>query len=120
MKRFKPFTPAYDKKTKRSDYWYNQMYQYARSIKKDIYLKEKYGRMDWSLYNWCSEEELDKLLDLEMMSEAHCMYCNSNSKQYWTHDDSRLIHLCLPCLIWDKFTILLEKLTNIFSPRHRG
>ena len=46
MKRFKPFTPAYDKKTKRSDYWYNQMYQYARSIKKDIYLKEKYGRMD--------------------------------------------------------------------------
>ena len=29
MKRFKPFTPTYDKKTKWTDYWYNTMKELA-------------------------------------------------------------------------------------------
>ena len=48
--------------------------------------------------------------DYEAMSEHSCMYCNKYCKQYWTHEDSWTIHLCLPCLMLDKVTILLEKI----------
>lgn len=112
MKRFKPFTPPYNKKTIWADYRYNKMKELAEINGKQISLKEKYGRMDWNILDWCSDILLETMLDYENMSEDHCMYCNSNSKQYRTHEDSWLIHLCLPCLIWDKITIMLERIIN--------
>ena len=110
MKFFKPFTPQYDKKTMRTDYRYEKMFKYARRIKKGISLKEKYWRMDASFYDWCSEKQLDNMLAMEEESECHCMYCNKKRKQIWTHEDSWVIHLCIPCLILDKITILLERI----------
>lgn len=109
MKRFKPFTPSYDKTAGWADYWYNTMKELARINWKEVDLKEKYWRMDasYSWYSICLEETMD---DYESLSEESCMYCNKHCKQYWTHEDSWLIHLCLPCLIGDKITILLEKI----------
>lgn len=109
MKRFKPFTPAHDKKTKWANYWYDTMKELAEINWKTVDLKEKYWRMDAS-YSWYSmllEETMD---DYEALSEESCMYCNKHCKQYWTHEDSWMIHLCLPCLIGDKITILLERI----------
>ena len=63
----------------------------------------------YSGYSTILEETMD---DYEALSEESCMYCNKHCKQYWTHEDSRLIHLCLPCLILDKVTILLEKIVT--------
>ena len=65
--------------------------------------------MDYSLLSGYSELLEETMDDYERMSEESCMYCNKHRKQYWTHEDSWLIHLCLPCLIGDKVTILLEK-----------
>ena len=74
-----------------------------------VYVKEKYGRMDYSFMWWVSQILEETMEDYEALSEESCMYCNRHCKQYWTHEDSWLIHLCLPCLIGDKITILLEK-----------
>lgn len=112
MKRFKPFTPSYEKKTKWTDYWYNIMKELAEINWQKVDLKEKYGRMDATMY-WDDERRYlltETMEDYEAMSENSCMYCNRYCKQYWTHEDSRTIHLCLPCLILDKVTILLEKI----------
>lgn len=109
MKRFKPFTADYDKKVARSDYRYNKMKELAEINWKDVYLKEKYWRMDFSFYEGASELLYETMEDYERLSEESCMYCNKHCKQYWTHENSWLIHLCLPCLIGDKITILLEK-----------
>lgn len=110
MKRFKPFTPPYDKKTIWADYWYNKMKKLADINWYEVYLKEKYGRMDFSFYNGASNIMYETMEDYEVASEESCMYCNKHRKQYWTHEDSWVIHLCLPCLIGDKITILLEKI----------
>ena len=119
MKRFKPFTPSYDKKEIRTEFRYNRMKKLAEINWKTVDLKEKYGRMDASSgwYSQLLEETRD---DYEKLSEDSCMYCNRYCKQHWTHEDSWVIHLCLPCLIWDKITILLEKLIRFFSPEHWG
>ena len=109
MKLFKPFTPAYDKKTIRADFRYNRMRELAEINWETVDLKEKYGRMDAS-YSWYSEILEETMDDYEAMSEESCMYCNRHCKQHWTHEDSWLIHLCLPCLIGDKITILLERI----------
>lgn len=109
MKRFKPFTSIYDKKIKWANYWYDAMKELAEINWETVDLKEKYWRMDAS-YSWYSmllEETMD---DYEALSEESCMYCNKHCKQYWTHEDSWMIHLCLPCLIGDKITILLERI----------
>ena len=111
MKRFKPFTPAYDKKTIRADFRYNRMKELAEINWETVDLKEKYGRMDAS-YSWYSELLEETMDDYEAMSADSCMYCNKHCKQYWTHEDSRLIHLCLPCLIGDKITIMLERIID--------
>lgn len=120
MKIFKPFTPDYDKTKGWSDYWYNIMKNLAEINWKEVDLKEKYWRMDasYSWYNICLEETMD---DYEAMSECSCMYCNryTGTKkvlmgQYWTHENSWMIHLCLPCLIGDKITILLEKTIKLW------
>ena len=119
MKRFKPFTPAYDKKTKWADYRYNTMKELAEINWETVDLKEKYWRMDAS-YNWYPmllEETMD---DYEAISEESCMYCNKHCKQYWTHEDSWLIHLCLPCLIGDKITILLERIIRRWRRQING
>ena len=73
-------------------------------------LKEKYGRMDYSLLSGNSKVLEETMDDYERMSEDSCMYCNKRCNQYWTHETGWLIHLCLPCLIGDKITILLEKI----------
>ena len=112
MRRFKPFTPDRRKKVKRADYWYNTMSELARINHKKVYLKEKYWRMDFTFNRWVSEILFETMRDCESMSEDSCMYCNKKSKQYRTHENSWLIHLCLPCLIWDKITIILEHLIN--------
>ena len=117
MKRFKPFTPAYDKKTKWADYRYNTMKELAEINWETVDLKEKYWRMDAS-YSWYPillEETMD---DYEAISEESCMYCNKHCKQHWTHEDSWLIHLCLPCLIGDKITILLERIIRRWRKRN--
>lgn len=64
--------------------------------------------MDFSFYEWVSNILYETMEDYEQMSEDCCMYCNKYCKQHWTHLDKWIIHLCLPCLIWDKITILLE------------
>lgn len=109
MKRFKPFTPKFNKKEERCCYRYSKMKRLAEMNWETVDLKEKYGRMDAS-YSWYSELLEETMDDYEAMSADSCMYCNRHCKQYWTHEDSWLIHLCLPCLIWDKITILLEKI----------
>ena len=117
MKRFKPFTPSYEKKTKWADYRYNTMKELAEINWETVDLKEKYWRMDAS-YGWYPmllEETMD---DYEALSEESCMYCNRHCKQYWTHEDSWLIHLCLPCLIGDKITILLERIITRWRKRN--
>lgn len=111
MKRFKPFTPAYNKKTIRVDFRYNRMKELAEINWETVDLKEKYGRMDAS-YSWYSELLEETMDDYEAMSVDSCMYCNKHCKQYWTHEDSWLIHLCLPCLIGDKITIMLERIID--------
>ncbi len=118
MKRFKPFTPSVDKKAKWYDYRENKMRTYAKINWKSVYLKEKYGRVDASVENWGTHLFMETMLDYETMSEGHCMYCNANAKQYWTHEDSWVIHLCLPCLIGDKITILLEKIITRWRKRN--
>lgn len=95
------------------------MTELAKINWKTVDLKEKYGRMDAS-YGWYSQLLEETMDDYEKMSEDSCMYCNRYCKQHWTHEDSWVIHLCLPCLIWDKITILLEKLIRFFSPEHWG
>jgi hypothetical protein len=110
MKWFKPFTPSIDKKKERYDYRKNKMRTYAEINWKSVYLKEKYGRVDASVENWGDHLFMETMLDYERMSEDSCMYCNRHCKQYWTHEDSWIIHLCLPCLIGDKVTILLERI----------
>ena len=109
MKRFKPFTPPFDKKTIRADFRYNRMKELAEINWETVDLKEKYGRMD-ATFSWYSELLEETMEDYEAMSEHSCMYCNKYCKQYWTHEDSWVIHLCLPCLIGDKVTILLERI----------
>lgn len=118
MKRFKPFTPSIDKKSKWYDYRENRMRTYAKINWKSVYLKEKYGRVDASVENWGTHLFMETMLDYETMSEGHCMYCNANAKQYWTHEDSWVIHLCLPCLIGDKVTILLERIIRRWRKRN--
>lgn len=118
MKRFKPFTPAYDKKTKWADYRYNTMKELAEINWETVDLKEKYGRMDYSFMWWVSELLEETMDDYERMSEESCMYCNKKAKQYWTHEDSWIIHLCLPCLIGDKITILLERIIRRWRKRN--
>ena len=118
MKRFKPFTPSYSKKTKRYDFRENRMRNYAEINWKSVYLKEKYGRVDASVENWGTHLFMETMLDYEALSEESCMYCNRHCKQYWTHEDSWVIHLCLPCLIGDKITILLEKIITRWRKRN--
>ena len=117
MKRFKPFTPSYEKKTKWADYRYYKMKELAEINWKTVDLKEKYWRMDasYSGYSTILEETMD---DYEALSEDSCMYCNRHCKQYRTHEDSWLIHLCLPCLIGDKITILLERIIRRWRKRN--
>ena len=117
MKRFKPFTPSYNKKAERSAYWYHTMTELAEINWETVDLKEKYWRMDasYSGYSTILEETMD---DYEALSEESCMYCNKHCKQYWTHEDSWLIHLCLPCLIGDKITILLERIIRRWRKRN--
>lgn len=111
MKRFKPFTPNYEKKAKRVDYWYSMMSELAYINWLTVDLKEKYGRMDATMFRGDEHHLVTETMeDYEAMSEERCMYCNKYCKQYRTHEDSWTIHLCLPCLIWDKITILLEKI----------
>ena len=113
MKRFKPFTPNFNKKEERSDFRYNRMHELAEINWETVDLKEKYGRMDFHFYEWVSDIMYETMEDYEALSEESCMYCNKHTwekGQYWTHEDSWLIHLCLPCLIGDKITILLEKI----------
>ena len=113
MKRFKPFTLGYEKKTKWADYRDYKMKELAEINWENVSLKEKYWRMDFHFYEVVSDILYETMEDYEAMSEESCMYCNKytwEKGQYWTHEDSRLIHLCLPCLIGDKITILLEKI----------
>lgn len=117
MKRFKPFTPKFFKKEERCCYWYSKMKRLAEINWETVDLKEKYWRMDasYSGYSDILEETMD---DYEALSEESCMYCNRHCKQYWTHEDSWIIHLCLPCLIGDKITILLEKIITRWRKRN--
>lgn len=110
MKRFKPFVPNYEKKTKWTKYRYDKMKELAEINWETVDLKEKYWRMDATLGGNASELLEETMEDYEALSEESCMYCNRHCRQYWTHENSWLIHLCLPCLIWDKITILLEKI----------
>ena len=118
MKRFKPFTPSYEKKAERSAYWYHTMTELAEINWETVDLKEKYWRMDATLGSNASELLEETMEDYEAISEESCMYCNRHCKQYWTHENSRLIHLCLPCLIGDKITILLEKIITRWKERN--
>lgn len=111
MRRFKPFTPNYEKKAKRVDYWYSMMSELAYINWLTVDLKEKYGRMDATMFRGDEHHLVTETMeDYEAMSEERCMYCNRHCKQHRTHEDSWIIHLCLPCLIGDKITILLEKI----------
>lgn len=120
MKRFKPFTPSVYKKDKRYDYRAGKMKTYAEINWKQVSLKEKYGRVDASVFEWGTHLFMETMLDYETMSEWHCMYCNKNTRQYRTHEDSWVIHLCLPCLIGDKVTILLERIIRRWRKRISG
>lgn len=118
MKRFKPFTPSVEKKTKWADYRYNTMKELAEINWETVDLKEKYWRMDATLGSNASELLEETMEDYEALSEESCMYCNRHCKQYWTHEDSWVIHLCLPCLIGDKIIILLEKIITRWKERN--
>lgn len=120
MKRFKPFTPSYKKKTEWADYRYKTMTELAEINWQKVDLKEKYGRMDATMYRNDDRRYLltETMEDYEDMSENSCMYCNKYCKQYWTHEDSWVIHLCLPCLIGDKVTILLERIITRWRKRN--
>ena len=118
MKRFKPFTLSYEKKTKWADYRYYKMKELAEINWETVDLKEKYWRMDATLSGNASELLEETMEDYEALSEESCMYCNRHCKQYWTHEDSWLIHLCLPCLIGDKITILLERIITRWRKRN--
>ena len=118
MKRFKPFTPLYDKKEGRSDFRYNTMKELAEINWETVDLKEKYGRMDYSLLSGYSDLLEETMDDYERMSEDSCMYCNKHCKQYWTRRWGWLIHLCLPCLIGDMITFLLEKVIRRWKERN--
>lgn len=117
MKRFKPFTPSYSKKTIWTNYWHEKMKELARINWEKVSLKEKYGRMDFTFPYGASDIMYETMEDYEKMSEDSCMYCNAYCHQHWTHEDSWLIHLCLPCLIWDKIIILLEKIITRWKER---
>lgn len=114
MKRFKPFTYNCDKCTWWYRYWENKMRTYAKENWKTVYLKEKYGRVDSEVCEWGPHQFMQTMLDYERMSEDSCMYCNKHCTQHWTHEDGWVIHLCLPCLIGDKITILLEKIIRFW------
>ena len=118
MKRFKPFTPSYDKKEIRAEFRYNRMKELAEINWDTVDLKEKYGRMDYNFLWWVSELLEETMDDYERLSEESCMYCNKYCKQHWTHETGWLIHLCLPCLIGDKITILLEKIITRWRKRN--
>lgn len=117
MKFFKPFTPSYKKKENWYKYWDARIKNYAYINDKKVNTKEKYGRVDTEVLEWWENLFMETLSDYEDMSENSCMYCNTMCKQYWTHEDSWLIHLCLPCLILDKVTILLEKIITWWESR---
>lgn len=118
MKRFKPFTPPSVKKSKWANYWDKTMKELAHINWRWVITKEKYWRMDATL-EWGSGPILEETMeDYEAISEESCMYCNRHCKQYWTHEDSWVIHLCLPCLIGDKITILLEKIITRWKERN--
>lgn len=119
MKRFKPFTQSCLKKWKRCGYRDNRMRTYATINWKWVSLKEKYGRMDASVLAWGDDYLfMETMEDYEALSEECCMYCNKHCKQYRTHEDSWIIHLCLPCLIGDKITILLERIIRRWRKRN--
>lgn len=119
MKRFKPFAPNYEKKAKRTDYWYSMMSELAYINWLTVDLKEKYGRMDATMFRGDEHHLVTETMeDYEALSKESCMYCNRHCKQYWTHEDSWLIHLCLPCLIGDKITILLERIIRRWRKRN--
>lgn len=118
MKRFKPFTPNFFKKEERCIYWYHKMKELAEINWETVDLKEKYWRMDATLSGNASELLEETMEDYEALSEESCMYCNRHCKQHWTHEDSWLIHLCLPCLIGDKITILLERIIRRWRKRN--
>ena len=118
MKRFKPFTPPFFKKEDRCCYWYQKMSKLAEINWETVDLKEKYWRMDATLGSNASELLQETMEDYEALSEESCMYCNRHCKQYWTHEDSWVIHLCLPCLIGDKVTILLERIIRRWRERN--
>ena len=118
MKRFKPFTPKFFKKEERCCYRYSKMKELAEINWETVDLKEKYWRMDATLGGNASELLEETMEDYEALSEESCMYCNRHCKQYWTHEDSWVIHLCLPCLIGDKITILLEKIITRWRKRN--
>ena len=118
MKRFKPFTPSYNKKYKWTSFREHRMEELAEINWEYVYVKEKYGRMDYSFMWWVSQILEETMDDYEALSEESCMYCNRHCKQHWTHEDSWVIHLCLPCLIGDKITILLEKIITRWRKRN--
>lgn len=122
MRWFSPFTANVYKKEKRYGYRADKMRDYAEINWKQVSLKEKYGRVDASVFEWGAHLFMETMLDYETMSEWHCMYCNKNARQYWTHENSWVIHLCLPCLIGDKITILLERIIrwwkNLWNSRN--
>lgn len=119
MKRFKPFTPNFFKKEWRCIFWYTRMSELARINWLTVDLKEKYGRMDATMFRGDEHHLVTETMeDYEALSEESCMYCNRRCKQYWTHEDSWVIHLCLPCLIGDKITILLEKIIRRWKERN--
>lgn len=120
MKRFKPFTQSCLKKWKWSEYRDNRMRTYATINWKWVSLKEKYGRMDVSVLAWGDDYLfMETMEDYEALSEECCMYCNKHCKQYWTHENSWIIHLCLLCLIGDKVTILLERIITRWRKERR-
>lgn len=118
MKRFKPFTPPFFKKEARCCYRYSKMKRLAEINWEAVDLKEKYWRMDFHFYEVTSDVLYETMEDYEALSEESCMYCNRHCKQYWTHEDSWVIHLCLPCLIGDKITILLERIIRRWRKRN--
>ena len=74
--------------------------------------------MDYSLLSGYSDLLEETMDDYERMSEDSCMYCNKHCKQYWTRRWGWLIHLCLPCLIGDMITFLLEKIITRWEKRN--
>ena len=118
MKRFKPFTPSYNKKYKWTSFREHRMNELAEINWENVSLKEKYWRMDFHFYEVVSDILYETMEDYEAISEESCMYCNRHCKQYWTHEDSWAVHLCLPCLIGDKVTILLERIIRRWRKRN--